>query len=206
MTTDRLLQDAVRDGTTRGSLADRLDDLFAFLFDGLVYAQIWEDPVLDMAAMELGPGQRVVTIASGGCNAMSYLLADPDQVVAFDLNRAHVALTRLKQTAAEHVAGYDDFFRLFGDAADTDNVARYDEQLRPGSIPPAGSIGNGAISAEPGAATRSRATSTARGCWAGSSRHCMPSCGCTARTRRGCCRRRRSPISAASSTRRWRRY
>ncbi|MEF8834223.1 MAG: DUF3419 family protein [Halofilum sp. (in: g-proteobacteria)] len=130
MTTDRLLQDAGRDGTTKGYFADRLDDLFAFVFDGLVYTQIWEDPMLDMAAMELGPGHRVVTIASGGCNAMSYLLADPDQVVAVDLNRAHVALTRLEQTAALHLLGYDDFFRLFGDVADRANVGRYDDHLR----------------------------------------------------------------------------
>lgn len=135
MTTDRLLQDAVRDGTTKGYFADRLDDLFAFVFDGLVYAQIWEDPELDLEAMELGPGHRVVTIASGGCNAMSYLLADPDQVVAVDLNRAHVALTRLKQVAALHVPGYEDFFRLFGDAADSGNVARYDDYLRPNLDP-----------------------------------------------------------------------
>ncbi len=39
--------------------------LFALLFSGLVYPQIWEDPEIDMEAMRLGGSHRVVTIASG---------------------------------------------------------------------------------------------------------------------------------------------
>ena len=39
-----------------------------------------------MAALELGPTSRLVTIASGGCNVMSYLTADPMRVQAVDLN------------------------------------------------------------------------------------------------------------------------
>lgn len=130
MTTDRLLRDAVRGGSTKGYRTDRLDDLFTFLFRGLVYAQIWEDPALDIEAMKLGPGHRVVTIASGGCNAMSYLLADPDEVVAVDLNHAHVALTRLKQAAARHLPDHESFFRLFGNGADPRNVEHFDNHLR----------------------------------------------------------------------------
>ena len=37
-----------------------------------------------------------MTIASGGCNTLSYLVANPARVTAVDLNGAHVALTRLK--------------------------------------------------------------------------------------------------------------
>ena len=69
-----------------------LERVFARMFEGLVYAQIWEDPEVDMAALELGPTSRLVTIASGGCNVMSYLTADPMDVQAVDLNPAHVAL------------------------------------------------------------------------------------------------------------------
>ena len=130
MTADRLLQDAVRDGERRGYTADRLDDLFALLFRGLVYAQIWEDPELDAQAMGLSAGDRVVAIGSGGCNAMSYLLSDPAEVVAVDLNRGHVALTRLKAAAARYLSDYEDFFRLFGDGADRANIAVFDTQLR----------------------------------------------------------------------------
>ena len=74
--------------------------VFSRLFRNLVYAQIWEDPDVDMAALKIEPGSSIVTIASGGCNAMSYLIADPARIEAVDLNPAHVAFNRLKFTAA----------------------------------------------------------------------------------------------------------
>src|SRR5262245_58436922 len=73
-----------------------LERLFTLAFRGLVYPQIWEDPVIDMEAMALGPEHHVVAIASGGCNVLSYLTASPRAITAVDVNRAHVALTRLK--------------------------------------------------------------------------------------------------------------
>ena len=36
-----------------------LDRASAFAFRGLVYAQIWEDPVIDMEALAIQPGHRV---------------------------------------------------------------------------------------------------------------------------------------------------
>jgi S-adenosylmethionine-diacylglycerol 3-amino-3-carboxypropyl transferase len=83
-----------------------LDRLFALWFARFVYNQIWEDPVVDLDALELGPGHRVVTIASGGCNILNYLTADPAAIDAVDLNPAHIALTRLKLAAMRHLPGY----------------------------------------------------------------------------------------------------
>ena len=40
--------------------------VFSRLFRNLVYAQIWEDPDVDMAALKIEPGNTIVTIASGG--------------------------------------------------------------------------------------------------------------------------------------------
>lgn len=131
MASGRLLREAVRGGASKGYGTDRLDDLFAFVFRGLVYAQIWEDPELDASAMQLGPEHRVVTIASGGCNALSYLLSNPGEVVAVDLNAAHVALTRLKRAGVAHLPDYETFFRFFGDGADARNIPSYDGYLRP---------------------------------------------------------------------------
>ena len=48
---------------------------FTFAFRDLVYAQIWEDPVVDMEALEIRPDSVIVGIASGGCNLLSYLTA-----------------------------------------------------------------------------------------------------------------------------------
>ena len=54
-----------------------LERAFTFAFRGLVYAQIWEDPAVDMEALAITPDSHVVTIASGGCNVLSYLTANP---------------------------------------------------------------------------------------------------------------------------------
>ena len=117
----------------RESLASKrgmLERLFVWAFSGLVYPQIWEDPELDMEALQLGPGKRVVAIASGGCNVLSYLAARPEQVIAVDLNPAHVALTRLKLAAVRYLPSHGAFFRFFGHADEAANVRAYDRFLR----------------------------------------------------------------------------
>ena len=70
--------------------------LFTLAFRKLVYPQIWEDPVVDLEALRLGPQTAIAAIASGGCNVLSYLVADPAEIIAVDLNGAHIALNRLK--------------------------------------------------------------------------------------------------------------
>lgn len=119
-----LLPDAVHRYQAR-SWAGIRERIFTFAFKGLVYPQIWEDPDVDLKALELAPGGRMVTIASGGCNVLSYLTADPSSIVAVDLNRAHVALTRLKLSAAQHLPNWDIFYRFFGDADEKANIAVY---------------------------------------------------------------------------------
>ncbi len=80
-----------------------LELLFAQLFKGLVYPQIWEDPDIDMEALAITPDCHVVAIASGGCNILSYLIADPGRITALDLNQAHIALNRLKLAAVREL-------------------------------------------------------------------------------------------------------
>ena len=108
-----------------------LERLFSNLFRGLVYAQIWEDPVADLAALDLAPGSDIFCIASGGCNAMSYLMTRPASVTAVDLSPAHVALLKLKAVGARHLDGSDAFYRFFGEAASPLNVDDYDRLLAP---------------------------------------------------------------------------
>ena len=84
------------------------------MFKGFVYNQIWEDPDVDLEALELQPHHRLITIASGGCNVLNYLAADPAKIIAVDLNPNHVALTRLKLAALANLPSYEDFFRFFG--------------------------------------------------------------------------------------------
>ncbi|KAB2685297.1 MULTISPECIES: DUF3419 family protein [Brucella/Ochrobactrum group] len=113
---------------SRAGFSERL---FAWLFKGLVYPQIWEDPEVDMAALAIEPGHRIVTIASGGCNALSYLTADPARIEAVDLNQAHVAFNRLKLAALKHLPDYQAFYRFYGKADDKTNLAAYKRFIRP---------------------------------------------------------------------------
>lgn len=105
--------------------------VFARLFKGLVYAQIWEDPEIDMQALQIQPGDRIVAIASGGCNAMSYLGADPASVETVDLNPAHVAYNRLKIAALSQLPDYASFYRFFGAGDDRLNIQAYKRFVRP---------------------------------------------------------------------------
>ena len=114
-----------------GAKEKLLDKAFAFAFKGLVYAQIWEDPVVDMQALQIQPGARIATIASGGCNVLSYLTADPTKIVAVDLNTAHIALNKLKRVAAMHLPDYAHFRRFFADANDKANIAAYHDHVAP---------------------------------------------------------------------------
>jgi len=115
-----------RPATTRRGALERL---FTLMFQGFVYNQIWEDPEVDLAALELKPHHRVLTIASGGCNVLNYLAADPAKIVAVDLNPNHVALTKLKLSALRNLPSYEEFFRFFGQANDRANRAAYDDFL-----------------------------------------------------------------------------
>ncbi|MDB5606466.1 MAG: S-adenosylmethionine:diacylglycerol 3-amino-3-carboxypropyl transferase [Bradyrhizobium sp.] len=124
----QLIADAVRNsrGHDESTVWDRL---FAFWFRRLVYTQIWEDPEADLAALQLPVGSTIVTISSGGCNALSYLAAQPAQVFAVDLNEAHLSLLKLKLAGLRAFSKYADFWQFFGEAASPSNSALYRDRL-----------------------------------------------------------------------------
>lgn len=113
------------------SVAGLRERAFTFAFSKMVYPQIWEDPAVDLAALDLRPDSRIVTIASGGCNVLSYLTRGPAEILAVDLNATHLALLELKLVAAQHLPGHDEFARLFRDANDAQNIRDYDKLLLP---------------------------------------------------------------------------
>jgi S-adenosylmethionine-diacylglycerol 3-amino-3-carboxypropyl transferase len=105
--------------------------LFGLLFSGLVYPQIWEDPDVDLLAMELTPEHRIATIASGGCNMLSYLAKGPASIDVADLNASHIALNRLKIAAFAHLPGHPDVMRFFGIANEPSNGQAYKQFIAP---------------------------------------------------------------------------
>jgi S-adenosylmethionine-diacylglycerol 3-amino-3-carboxypropyl transferase len=124
----QLIADAVRNSRdeTEATVWDRL---FAFWFRRLVYTQIWEDPEADLAALQLPLGSTIVTISSGGCNALSYLTAQPAQVYAVDLNEAHLSLLKLKLAGLRAFSSYAEFWQFFGEAASRANSELYRQRL-----------------------------------------------------------------------------
>jgi S-adenosylmethionine-diacylglycerol 3-amino-3-carboxypropyl transferase len=112
---------------SRAGLQERL---FTLAFSGLVYPQIWEDPLVDLEALRLSPGESLIAIASGGCNVLSYLASAPVSITAVDLNPAHVALNKLKLAALVHLPDYGAFCRFLAEADGRHNVDAYHAHLR----------------------------------------------------------------------------
>ena len=108
-----------------------LQKIFAVWFDAFVYNQIWEDPRVDLQALELGEKSRVLTISSGGCNALNYLLDAPEKVTAVDLNRHHIYLLNLKLSALKNLPAYEDFFNFFGFGKHEKNIKNYKKYIQP---------------------------------------------------------------------------
>ena len=81
--------------------------------------------MVDIEGLDIQPDSRLMSIASGSCNALSYLTANPESVTAVDLNSAHVALGRLKIAATAHLPNYERFHRFFAHADYKENAAVY---------------------------------------------------------------------------------
>src|SRR5262249_32721676 len=116
-----LVREAVHSKTLKRKTS-LMDRAFALWFDSFVYNQIWEDPRVDLQALELRGDSRMLTIASGGCNAMTYLQKKPEAIFAVDINRCHIYLTRLKVAALQSLPSYSDFFTFFGCADSSINL------------------------------------------------------------------------------------
>ena len=113
---------------SRAGLSERF---FGLLFSGLVYPQIWEDPIVDMQAMNILPHHRIVTIGSGGCNMLAYLSKKPARIDVVDLNSHHVELNRLKLACFRFMPSYNDVVRQFGMAGIQTNVMAFDRYVAP---------------------------------------------------------------------------
>lgn len=111
---------------SRNGLSERL---FGLLFSGLVYPQIWEDPDVDMAGMELSPGHSIVCIGSGGCNMLAYLSRHPSSIDVVDLNPHHIALNRLKLAAFRSLPGHSDVVRFLAMENVSGNVEAFDRVI-----------------------------------------------------------------------------
>ena len=65
----------------------------------LVFAQVREDPCVEMQALAPALGGTIVIVSSGGCTALSLLAAGAHRVVGVDLSRTQNHLVELKYAA-----------------------------------------------------------------------------------------------------------
>lgn len=127
---EQLVLDAVQNQKI-SSRQGILQKLFAVWFDAFVYNQIWEDPEVDLQALKIDRNSRILTISSGGCNALNYLVEQPESVTAVDLNRHHIFLLRLKIAALEFLPEYDDLFAYFGHGKSENAVRQFEAFIAP---------------------------------------------------------------------------
>ncbi len=96
----------------------------------LVYNQCWEDPAVDNAVLGIGPEDRIVMITSAGCNALDYLIHDPESIHCIDINVNQNALFELKLAAIDALR-YEQFFDMFGNGRIRGHRDIYQRVLRP---------------------------------------------------------------------------
>lgn len=96
----------------------------------IIYNVCWEDPRVDRRAMQIQPDSRILVITSAGCNALEYLLDDPKEIVAVDMNPRQNALFQLKRAAFLTLAWHD-VFQIFGRGWHPRFAELYATHLRP---------------------------------------------------------------------------
>ena len=128
------LKSAVQQNQTDALLSFQ-QRLFSLWFNSFIYNQIWEDPAVDLKALALNSESRLLTIASGGCNVLNYLVEQPAHITAIDLNPYHLALTRLKIAAFKHLPDHQHFYEFFGYADKKTNLEHYKNYVQPHLTP-----------------------------------------------------------------------
>ena len=99
--------------------------------DRLYFAQVREDPALELEAIAPAPNDTLVVVGSGGCTALSLLAAGAGHVSAVDLNCTQGHLIELKVAAITGLSRWD-ALAFFGacDCLSAERIDMYAE-LRP---------------------------------------------------------------------------
>lgn len=134
------------------SLASRLT-LTSSRSAPLYFAQVREDPLLEMEALSPGPGDTTIVISSGGCTALS-LLSMGGRVVAVDSNPVQNDLLELKLAAVVMLPVRDAISFLGGSRAEAGSRFAMYAMLREALTPAAraywdahqAAVGRGVIS------------------------------------------------------------
>ncbi len=77
------------------------------------YAPVWEDADILIEALDIGPDDECLSIASAGDNALAMLARNPRKVVALDLNPAQLACLELRVAAFRRLE-HNEILELIG--------------------------------------------------------------------------------------------
>ncbi|MBN1273881.1 MAG: DUF3419 family protein [Candidatus Aminicenantes bacterium] len=99
------------------------------MFRDILYGQCWEDPEMDRTALQINSDDVVFSITSGGCNVLSFLIDNPKQVIALDINPHQNYLLELKM-AAFHELTHKEILGFMGVTPSPDRL-RYYRRVRP---------------------------------------------------------------------------
>jgi S-adenosylmethionine-diacylglycerol 3-amino-3-carboxypropyl transferase len=94
----------------------------------LVYNTCWEDPRCDRALLHLNADSQVVMLTSAGCNALDYLLDNPQAIHCVDMNWRQSALLDLKIALFRH-GDPAMLFRFFGNGRHEQAKNLFETQL-----------------------------------------------------------------------------
>jgi len=97
--------------------------------DYLRYANCWEDADVLLSGLEIGAGDKVLSIGSAGDNCFSILTRDPELVVAVDLNGVQLKLIELKKASFE-MLDHSAFLQFLG-FVECDNRTELYHKIRP---------------------------------------------------------------------------
>lgn len=97
--------------------------------NNLIYNTCWEDPRCDRELMKFNGNSRIMMITSAGCNALEYLLDDPESIDCVDLNFRQNALLALK-VAFFKKGDFDLLFRFFGNGRHPNAERVYKSAIR----------------------------------------------------------------------------
>jgi S-adenosylmethionine-diacylglycerol 3-amino-3-carboxypropyl transferase len=76
-------------------------------FDLIRYANCWEDADILLKGLNPKPNSKILSIASAGDNSFSLLTANPEIVVAVDVNKIQLHLVELKKIAIQQLTYHD---------------------------------------------------------------------------------------------------
>ncbi|MCB0483663.1 MAG: DUF3419 family protein, partial [Flavobacteriales bacterium] len=106
------------------------DKLFSSIHsNNLIYNTCWEDPRVDRYLLEIDERSNIVMITSAGCNALDYLLDNPERINCIDVNPRQNALLELKRAIIK-CKRFETLFEFFGKGTSVRALSTYEKYLR----------------------------------------------------------------------------